>query len=363
MPVPDEELPVVLPFVGQFQPDGSGLSPLARAEAFVHTRCPSCAGFARRETDVSDNFLDSAWYFLRYPSADLSAAPFDPPLTEKWLPVDMYVGGQEHAVLHLMYSRFVTMALKDLGQLSFGEPFRRFRAHGLLIKDGAKMSKSRPNLVSPDEYVDAWGADALRTYLLFLGPYQAGGDFRDTDIIGVRRFLERLWRYITRNDFISDPPADPELLALLHSKIEKVTQDIRVLRYNTAIAALMELLNGLMRRRRHHRECARALLKLIGPFAPFIAHEFWERLGETGLLLDQPWPHCDEALARPQRVEVVIQIDGKTRGRQRVPIDTAQAEVERVALESPDIRKWVEGRQIVRRVFVPNRLLNLVTRG
>ncbi|UCC69556.1 MAG: leucine--tRNA ligase [Armatimonadota bacterium] len=362
VPVPEEGLPVVLPYVEDFAPDGSGLSPLARDEAFVHARCPSCGGPARRETDVSDNFLDSAWFFLRYPSAGLSDAPFGPAVTEKWLPVDMYIGGQEHAVLHLMYSRFVTMALKDLGYLSFEEPFRHFRAHGLLIEDGAKMSKSRGNVVNPDEYLDIWGADTLRVHLLFLGPYQEGGDFGDTDIIGARRFLERLWRYITTSEFSSDCPADPEVLNLLHSKIKKVTQDLRELRYNTAIAALMELLNGLMGQRQHHRECAQTLLKLVGPFAPFIAHELWEQVGETGLLVDQPWPQYDEALTRPQSVEIVIQIDGRTRGRQRVPMGAARADVERMALESADIGKWLHGRQIMRRVFVPNRLLNLVTR-
>jgi leucyl-tRNA synthetase len=361
VPVPEENLPVVLPMVEDFEPDGSGVSPLARDEAFVCTTCPTCGGPARRETDVSDNFLDSAWFFLRYPSSDRTDVPFDPELTAKWLPVSMYIGGQEHAVLHLMYARFITMALHDLGFLPFEEPFRRFRAHGLLIKDGAKMSKSRGNVIIPDQYIEALGADTLRTYLLFLGPYQEGGDFRDTDIIGVRRFLERLWRYITSNQFSPEPPTDPALLTLLHTRIKKVTQDVEALRYNTAIAALMELLNGLMAQPRHSRESARILLQLTSPFAPFITHELWERLGEPGLMGDQPWPRYDEKLAQPPKVEIVVQVDGKIRGRYQLPAEASMTAVEQVALSDAEFAKWLRGRTVQRRIFVPGRLLNLVT--
>jgi leucyl-tRNA synthetase len=200
VPVPEDDLPVLLPFIEDFGPDGSGDSPLARDEAFVEATCPRCGRAGRRETDVCDNFLDSAWYFLRYPSSGREDVAFDEALTAKWLPVDMYIGGNEHAVLHLMYTRFVTMALHDMGLVSFEEPFRRFRTHGLLIKDGAKMSKSKTNAISPDTYIDEYGADVLRTYLMFLGPYQEGGDFRDTGIVGIQRFIENTWRYVTETD-------------------------------------------------------------------------------------------------------------------------------------------------------------------
>ncbi|MCK4850717.1 MAG: leucine--tRNA ligase, partial [Phycisphaerae bacterium] len=246
LPVPEEELPVLLPFVDDFVPDGSGKSPLARDESFLKRTCPKCGGPAKRETDVNDNFLDSAWYFFRYPSSEREDVVFDRELTKKWLPVDMYIGGQEHAVLHLMYTRFLTMAFKDLGLIDFEEPFKHFRAHGLIIKDGAKMSKSKGNVVNPDEYINRYGADTFRTYLMFLGPYQDGGDFQETGIAGISRFFDRLWRYTTETQFSQEPVTGKTLLNLVHKKIKKVTEDIEGLRYHTAIAALMELLNGLV---------------------------------------------------------------------------------------------------------------------
>ena len=363
VPVPEDQLPVLLPHLDDFKPDGSGRSPLARVEAFVTTTCPECGGPARRETDVSDNFLDSAWYFFRYPSADRSDVPFDPDLTRKWLPVDMYIGGQEHAVLHLMYTRFITMALKELGLIEFDEPFKCFRAHGLLIKDGAKMSKSKGNVINPDGFLDRLGADAFRTYLMFLGPYQEGGDFRDSGITGVRRFLERLWRYVTETPFEDGPPTDRDALRLLHRQIRKVTDAIAELRYNTAVAALMELLNGLAAQERHHRQAAETLLQLASPFAPFICHELWERLGHEDLVADAPWPAFEEALTREETVEFVVQVDGKVRDRLHLPAGSTQADVEREALGRDQVRRWLEGREVVRTVFVPDKLLNVVARG
>ncbi len=241
VPVPEQDLPVVLPKVDDFKPDDSGVSPLARVESWYRVKCPTCGAQARRETDVSDTFLDSSWYFLRYPSTHRDDVAFDPVLTDKWLPVDSYIGGNEHAVLHLLYSRFITMVLHDAGLLPFEEPFMKFRAHGTIVRDGAKMSKSRGNVVNPDEYIEEWGADSFRTYLMFLGPYEEGGDFQDRGISGARRFLDRLWASALEARRSGD--ADPAVLRKLHKTIRKVTEDIPALSYNTAIAAMMEYMN------------------------------------------------------------------------------------------------------------------------
>src|SRR6266699_734048 len=245
MPVPEQDLPVELPLIEDFRPDDTGVSPLARHEEWYFVKCPQCGRQARRETDVSDTFLDSAWYHLRYPSTEFHDRPFDPARTKKWLPVSSYIGGNEHAVLHLLYSRFICMVLSDLGHLHFDSPYPKFRAHGLIVKDGAKMSKSRGNVVVPDTYIQQWGADTFRMYLMFLGPFQEGGDFRDSGIVGQRRFLEKVWGLVhdaaaANND---SPPA--ELERKLHRTIRKVTEDTEALHYNTAISAMMEFVNDL----------------------------------------------------------------------------------------------------------------------
>jgi leucyl-tRNA synthetase len=363
VPVPEEQLPVVLPYIEDFKPDGSGKSPLARDESFLHTTCPECGGPAMRETDVNDNFLDSAWYFFRYPSANRDDMVFDSDLTEKWLPVDMYIGGNEHAVLHLMYTRFITMALHDMGLISFSEPFKIFKAHGLLIKDGSKMSKSKGNVINPDEYLDNYGADTFRTYLMFLGPYQEGGDFRDAGITGVRRFYDRLWRYTRQGAFSDAPATNPDLLALLHGKTKEVTNDLAALQYNTAIARLMELLNGLQNQETHHREAIRRLLQLAGPFAPFITQELWAQSGGEGMICDAPWPIYDESLIVFETVEYVIQINGKVRDRMELPTDTAQPDVEAAAFARERVQQWTNNKNIIKKIFIPNRLLNIVVKG
>ncbi|MFQ5668389.1 MAG: leucine--tRNA ligase, partial [Candidatus Binatia bacterium] len=245
VPVPESDLPVMLPDIEDFRPDASGVAPLARVRAFYEVACPHCGRQGRRETDVSDTFLDSAWYFLRYPSTERDDVAMDPELTHKWLPVDMYIGGNEHAVLHLMYTRFITMALHDMGLLHCEEPFKKFRAHGLIIKDGAKMSKSRGNVVNPDHYLDQHGADVFRMYMMFLGPYEEGGDFRDEGIAGVRRFLDGVWRLVRERD--GQACASEALKRATHRAIKKVGEDLEHLRYNTAIAALMTLLNDIRR--------------------------------------------------------------------------------------------------------------------
>ncbi|MDQ6635470.1 MAG: leucine--tRNA ligase, partial [Gemmatimonadota bacterium] len=272
VPVPESQLPVLLPLIDDFRPDDSGVSPLARHDEWYHTSCPQCGAPARRETDVSDTFLDSAWYFLRYPSTDFDDVPFETALTKRWLPVHSYIGGNEHAVLHLLYSRFVTMVLHDAGFIDFEEPFTRFRAHGLIVREGAKMSKSKGNVVNPDEYIDTWGADAFRTYLMFLGPYEEGGDFRDKGISGVKRFLDRLWKSV--HDAERGAAADPEVQRKLHQTIRKVGEDIARLSYNTAIAAMMEYMNTMRTGERTPRlDEVRPLVQLVSPFAPHIAEE------------------------------------------------------------------------------------------
>ncbi len=358
VPVPEDQLPVELPFIPDFKPDDSGVSPLARHAEWYNVPCPSCNGPARRETDVSDTFLDSAWYFLRYPSATRNDVAFDTATTKRWLPVNSYIGGNEHAVLHLLYSRFVTMALHDGGHLDFDEPFTRFRAHGLIIRDGAKMSKTKGNVINPDEYVAEWGADSFRMYLMFLGPYQEGGDFRSQGISGVRRFLDRLWN--TVRDAPANREADPDVLRKLHQTIRKVGEDTASLQYNTAIAAMMEYMNVL---RRGERVAPRAevepLVQLVAAYAPHIAEECWETLGHTGSVFDAGWPAWDPALLVEDTLEVVVQVMGKTRGRVRVAADAVQDIVVAAAMAEPTIAKFVTGdpRKII---YVPGRLLNIV---
>jgi len=358
VPVPDKDLPVVLPFIEDFKPDDSGVSPLARHEEWYRVACPKCGKTGRRETDVSDNFLDNSWYFLRYPSVGHDDVPFEEKVTRKWLPVTSYIGGNEHAVLHLMYSRFITMVLRDAGQLDFEEPFTRFRAHGHIIREGAKMSKTQGNIVNPDEYIEEWGADAFRTYLMFLGPYEQGGDFRDASISGTRRFLDRLFASV--QSMTSDGEPDQDVMRKLHQTIRKVSDDIPRLSYNTAIAAMMEYINVVRRgERTPHREEVMPLITLVSPFAPHIAEELWEQTGGNGSIFDSAWPTFDPALAADDMIELVVQVNGKVRSRVMVPRDIGEKDAVVAALEDQAVAKFVTGAP-KKVIFVPGRLLNLV---
>lgn len=358
VPVPESQLPVELPFIADFKPDDSGVSPLARHEDWYRTSCPNCGKPARRETDVSDTFLDSAWYFLRYPSATRDDVAFDAERTRTWLPVDSYIGGNEHAVLHLLYSRFITMVLHDAGMLNFEEPFTRFRAHGMIIREGAKMSKSKGNVINPDEYIEQWGADAFRMYLMFLGPYEEGGDFRDQGISGVRRFLDRVWASV--RDAVDDGAPDAEVMRKLHRTIKKVGDDTPALAYNTAIAAMMEYINVLRRNERTpHKAEVTPLVQLLAPYAPHLAEECWEALGNTESVFDAGWPAYDPAMLVDEEVDLVVQVNGKVRGKVRVAIDVAQDAAVAAALADPSIAKFVVG-DLRKIIFVPKRLLNLV---
>ena len=360
--VPERDLPVILPPIEDFRPDDSGVSPLARHEEWYFVPCPTCGARARRETDVSDTFLDSAWYYLRYPSTEFTDRPFDPARTRTWCPVTTYIGGNEHAVLHLLYSRFLAMVLKDLGHVDFEEPFTRFRAHGLIVKDGSKMSKSRGNVVIPDEYIAQWGADTFRMYLMFLGPLQEGGDFRDAGINGPRRFLERVWVMVGEAED-SGGELRKELVTRWHATRKKCAEDIEALRYNTAIAALMELVNHMKEAGCRDAAMVRDLVVMLAPFAPHFSEECWERLGGRGSVFDAGWPMWDDSLTVADEIELPVQVSGKTRSKVMVPREAAQEKALEVAMADPVVRRFTEGKQVVKVVFVKGRLLNIVVAG
>ena len=358
VPVPESQLPVLLPLIDDFRPDDSGVSPLARHDEWYHTPCPQCGKRARRETDVSDTFLDSAWYFLRYPSSNRDDVPFDRALTTRWLPVHSYIGGNEHAVLHLLYSRFVTMVLHDAGLIGFEEPFTRFRAHGLIVREGAKMSKSKGNVVNPDQYIDEWGADAFRTYLMFLGPFEEGGDFRDKGISGVKRFLDRLWRSV--HDAERGQSPDAEVQRKLHQTIRKVTDDLGRLSYNTAIAAMMEYMNTMRAGERTPKlEEVRPLVQLVSPFAPHVAEELWEVMGGTTSVFDSGWPAFDPALVTENRITMAVQVNGRTRGTISVPTAATQDDAMAAVMAAASLGKFITGTP-KRIIFVAGRLINVI---
>lgn len=357
-PVPEKDLPVKLSLIKNFRPTGTGESPLASVKSFYETKCPQCKKKARRETDVSDTFLDSAWYFLRYPSVKEKRSAWNPAITKKWLPVDMYIGGAEHSVLHLLYSRFITMVMHDWKLLNFEEPFSTFRAHGLVVKDGAKMSKSKGNVVNPDEYIRAYGADALRTYLMFTSPLEDGADFRDSGISGITRFLHRVWRFYTEVKLAKNSSEGME--RNVHRAIKKVTEDIQALRYNTAISALMTLLNAF----EEHPEAVtakdrEAFLKLLAPFAPHITEELWALDKEKGSIHRALWPQYDEKLLYEAEFDLIVQVNGKVRGKVSLKRGTTKEEAVREARALESVKRHLpEHTKSV--IFVPDRLVNFV---
>ncbi|MDY6851897.1 MAG: leucine--tRNA ligase [Thermodesulfobacteriota bacterium] len=362
LPVPESDLPVKLPDLEDYRPDGSGESPLKRAPEFYHTTCPNCGGQAFRETDVSDNFLCSAWYFYRYPSTNFNDRAFDPELTQKWLPVDLYIGGNEHAVLHLLYSRFLCMAMKDIGLIDFEEPFKKFVAHGMIVREGAKMSKSKGNVINPDDYIKEYGADAFRVYLMFMGDYLEGGDFRDEGVRAMRGFLDRVWANLQPGGLNHGEPKDTETLYWLHRTIKSVTNDIKRFSYNTALARLMELLNHVTKAKVRNQVVFDTFLKLLSPFAPFLSEEMWNRLGHQGSIFTESWPVFIEEHTVRRTVEYVVQVNGKVRAKMEIEADLPQAEIEALVMADPKILKWIDGKQIVKKIFVPGKLVNLVVK-
>jgi leucyl-tRNA synthetase len=361
VPVPEKDLPVILPPIEDFRPDDSGISPLARHKEWYYVPCPQCGAMGRRETDVSDTFLDSSWYHLRYPSTDFADRPFDAALTKKWLPVSTYIGGNEHAVLHLLYARFISMVLNELGLIDFAEPYPRFRAHGTIVKDGAKMSKSRGNVVVPDEYINRWGADTFRMYLMSLGPFQEGGDFRDSGINGPHRFLNKMWHLVS-DSLATDACGEitHQVLTKWHKTKAKVTEDMEELKYNTAIAAMMELVNALREENCCERQIVTDLIVMLAPIVPHFSEENWERLGHTSSVFEAKWPSWDPTLMVEGTVEVVVQVSGKTRSKVSVGRDAAEEEVLAAALEDETTRRFTAGKETRKVVYVPNRLINIV---
>ena len=374
VPVPEEDLPVLLP-EGMELAEG-GKSPLPLDESFFKASCPSCGGAARRETDTMDTFVDSSWYYFRYVSPMDDGSPFDGAAVRYWMPVDQYIGGIEHAILHLLYSRFFTKVIKDLGLIEFDEPFSNLLCQGMVTKDGAKMSKSKGNVVAPGAYVDNLGADTLRLYILFMGPPELSKDWSDAGVEGAHRFLARVWRlvherYLPVAGAAGEPGGDParhrKLRSLTHRSVMNVTRDIEQFAFNTAISFIMELVNATYHYLDEGRPDTEALgeavgtvLLLLAPFAPFIAEELWEATGHGSSLHLEPWPEYDEETARPEEVTLVVQVNGKVRDRITVAADIPEEEMRTKALAAPNAVKHVSGKEVRKVIVVPGKLVNIV---
>jgi leucyl-tRNA synthetase len=374
VPVPEDQLPVELPDIEDYTPKGR--SPLEAAEDWVRTKCPECGGQARRETDTMDTFVDSSWYFLRYCDASNDRAAWDPAALKEWMPVDQYIGGVEHAILHLLYARFFTKALADLGHLDFQEPFKALFTQGMVTKDGAKMSKSRGNVVSPAAIIERYGADTARCYILFIGPPDQDADWSDEGMEGVHRFLSRLWRLAAdtaeRADAAEragtpvDEDAQEELLRKAHWAIDKVSHDLRRFAFNTAIAAVMELLNECSRVRDStsvatQRFALTTAASLLFPFAPHVCADIYDRLtGER--VWEQPWPQADQAMLERDEYELVCQVNGKLRDRVSAATGADAEELKALCKAAPNVQAHLDGKQIVKEIVVPGKLVNLVVR-
>jgi leucyl-tRNA synthetase len=370
VPVPEQDLPVLLPENAEFKPTGE--SPLKYCDEFVDTTCPRCSSPAERETDTMDTFMCSSWYFLRYASPYYDAAPFSDDDVKHWLPVDMYTGGAEHAVMHLFYARFFTKALRDMGLIDFGEPFTRLFNQGVIIVERQKMSKSRGNVVNPDTYVSGLGADAVRAYLMFIAPWERGGEWDDSGISGISRWLNRVWSlvlepYEMKGEIV--PKAGKDLLRLTHQTIKKATTDMERLRFNTMIAALMEYTNYLAKVKGSGvvdqstwKESIDTLLLLLAPTVPHLAEEIWQRVGYEYSIHNQSWPNWDEELAKDEEITLVVQVNGKLRDRLAVPASITEDEAEELALASQKVKPYLENKQIVKTIYIPKKLVNLVVR-
>jgi leucyl-tRNA synthetase len=362
VPVPEADLPVLLPDDVDFSLTGE--SPLAKHEGFLNVTCPRCGGAAKRETDTMDTFVDSSWYYFRYLWPNDDTRPFDQEAVARWMPVDQYTGGIEHAILHLLYSRFVTKVLNDMGMVPFREPFPRLLNQGQVIMDGAAMSKSKGNIVEPMPLVERWGADAVRVTMLFANKPEDDIDWADVSPEGVRSWLDRVWRAVQDAASASGEDAEP-LRRFAHRTIRQVTELYERYRFNVAVARLMELTNQIraaLDRGEPAREAATALVQMVAPMAPFIAEELWRTvLGSEGSVHRSDWPAFDPDLAREETVTLVIQVDGRVRDRVEVPPDVTEEEAERLARKSERVRRIIGDRQVARVIVRPPKLVNLVT--
>jgi leucyl-tRNA synthetase len=382
VPVPDDQLPVLLPDNVEITQEGG--SPLGRIPEFLNTTCPKCGGPARRETDTMDTFVDSSWYFYRYTSAKYDKGPFDPAAVKYWFPIDQYIGGVEHAILHLIYSRFWTKVMRDLGLITNDEPVERLFTQGMVIKNGAKMSKSKGNVVSPDDMIARYGADATRMYSLFAAPPDRDLDWQEDGVAGVSRFLGKVYRFVmnhaetARSASATDTKiADAisqDLLRRLHQTIAKITLDFQGRwHFNTCIAAIMELVNTFtaadeeIRTGKVPPATVRVLLEylvlMLAPFAPYLAFELWEQLGQEQDILRAPWPKFDEALAREDEIEIPVQVNGKLRAVVRVPAGVDPKTLEETVMADAKVQAAVAGKQIVKIIVVPGKLVNIVVKG
>lgn len=381
VPVPEDQLPVMLPENVAFKPTGQ--SPLTEESDFVNTTCPTCGGPARRETDTMDTFVCSSWYFFRYTSPREKNGPWDLNKVNRWMPVDQYIGGVEHAILHLLYSRFFTKVLHDLGWVDVEEPFTNLLTQGMVLKDGAKMSKSKGNVVSPEDILERYGADTTRLFVLFAAPPERDLEWSDQGVEGCYRFLQRVWRLVAPSaDEVSKAPKVPaeglvgvnrELRRLTHQTIKKVTEDVQErFNFNTAISAVMEMVNGMYHYRDRvpeidqdpavWREAVENLLLLLCPFAPFITEELWSRIGHSGSIHKEAWPVYRPDLLVEDQLTIVIQINGKVRDRIVVSADILNDDLKRLVMEQPRIQKLIEGKEIVKVVPVPKKLVNIVVK-
>ena len=370
VPVPEKDLPVLLPEDAEFRPTGE--SPLKYNKEFVNTTCPRCHGPAHRETDTMDTFMCSSWYYFRYSSPGYDKGPWDPKKLKYWLPVDLYTGGAEHAVMHLFYSRFFTKALRDMGLFEFGEPFIRLFNQGTIIAEHQKMSKSRGNVVNPDEYVKEMGADVVRAYLMFIGPWEQGGEWSDTGMNGIIRWLNRLWALVIEESYTEkkvDAATIKDLHRITHQTIQRVTDDIAKFRFNTMLSALMEFTNYLVKAQEtgnvdkaSYHEAIDTLLLMLAPTAPHLTEELWTRTGHPYSIHQRPWPKFSADMAAEEMVTLVIQVNGKLRDRVSVPVSISEAEAKDLALQQERVKAHVQGKNIAQVIYVPGRLVNVVVK-
>ncbi|HWS83464.1 MAG TPA: leucine--tRNA ligase, partial [Ktedonobacteraceae bacterium] len=372
VPVPEDQLPVWLPENVQFK--STGESPLRYEPDFLNTTCPVCGGPATREADTMDTFIDSSWYFLRYADPHNSEAAWSPEKLQKWLPVDQYVGGVEHAILHLLYSRFFVKALHDMGHVDFDEPFSRLFHQGMVLgSDGQKMSKSRGNVEAPDKYISKYGADTVRSYMMFIGPFDAGGSFKAENLEGIWRFLNRFWSLV--NEAWPDNARNMEtreskaIERLCHKTIKRITEDLNNFHFNTALAALMECNNVLIKQQHEavaqstaYRRTLETMMQLLAPFAPHITEELWQQIGHTGSIHKTDWPAYDEALTQDEAFTLVIQVNGKVRERIEVATDISEQEVRELVLSNPRVATFIGEATIQKIIYIPGRLVNVVVR-